>query len=406
MVEPERARGRGGIDGEGVIGMAGNSKWRTLINSRMLLMLAAAAVLFGGIFGYNIFKERMMKKFMSAGQIPPVTVSAIKAAAEVWQPKLKAVGDVRARQGVEVTCEAPGMVRKVHFASGDEVEAGRPLLQLNADADEAQLRVLEAAVELTQTVYERDQKQYAIQAVSKAVLDADLADLKSKKAQLVQQMAILDKKTIRAPFAGRLGISSINAGQYINPGDKIVTLQSLGAVLVDFYLPQQELSRIKIGQAVTVTADAYPAKSFQGMITAFNPKVDSQTRNVQIEATVQNPRRELLPGMYCSLEVSSGAALRYVTLPRTAVTFNPYGETVFIVEEKGVGPDKKPLLTVRQTFVTLGLSRGDQVAVLKGIKEGDIVVTSGQLKLKSGSPVIINNQVQPSNEAAPQPVDR
>ena len=382
-----------------------NRKWKSPMIGRMLIMLVAVGLVFSGIFGYQAFKARMMKKYMSSGQMPPVTVSALKAASEDWQPQLKAVGSLRAVRGVDVTCEIAGLVRSVHFKSGDETKADQILVQLNADSDIAQLRSLEAAAELAQIVYERDKKQFAAQAISRATLDSDAADLKGKQAQVAQQAAVVKKKTIHAPFAGRLGISPVNRGQYLNPGDKIVTLQSLDSIYVDFYLPQQELSRVSPGQTVVAFTDAYPGRTFSGKISAVNPKVDPQTRNVQIEAMLQNPRHELLPGMYASIEVRAGAVQRYLTLPRTAVTFNPYGETLYIVEETGKGPDGKPVRTAKQTFVTMGPTRGDQVAILKGIKEGDLVVTSGQLKLKSGSPVVINNKVQPSSDAAPKPVD-
>jgi len=236
-------------------------------------------------------------------------------------------------------------------------------------------------------------------------LDADAADLKIKQAQVAQQESLVSKKTIRAPFAGRLGISSVNPGQYLNPGDKIVTLQALDSIYVDFYLPQQELSRVSSGQAVAAATDTYPDKKFNGKISAISPKVDSQTRNVQIEALIANPRHELLPGMYATIKVQAGKAKRYLTIPRTAVTFNPYGETVYIVEEKGATKDGKPSLFVRQTFVTLGPARGDQVAIIKGVKEGERIVSSGQLKLKSGNPVVINNQVQPASDADPVPAE-
>jgi membrane fusion protein (multidrug efflux system) len=372
---------------------------------RMLIMLIGVGFLFGGIFAYKAFVSYKMKKSMSVAQAPPVTVSAIKAEYVPWQPQLKAVGSLRAVRGVDVTSEIAGLVQTIHFKSGDKVAADQLLVQLNADSDTALLHSLEAAAELADTVYERDKKQYEAQAVSKATLDSDAADLKVKRAQVKQQAAIVEKKSIRAPFSGRLGISTVNPGQYINPGDKVVTLQSLDKIYTDFYLPQQELSRIFLGQPVVVTTDTYPGRTFSAKITAVNPKVDPDTRNFQVEATISNPRHELLPGMYASVEVKAGAIHSYLTLPQTAVTFNPYGETVFVIEESGKGPDGKPLLTVRQAFVTVGPTRGDQIAILKGINENDIVVTSGQLKLKNGSRVIINNQVQPSNEAAPRPPD-
>ncbi len=375
------------------------------MTKRMVIMLVAVGLLFGGIFGYRAIKAQMNKKSM-AFQPPPVTVTTIKAESLPWQPQLKAVGSLRAVRGVDVTSEIAGLVRTVRFKSGNEVKAGHLLVELNADADIAQLHSLEAAADLAQTAYERDKKQFEAQAVSQATLDAEAADLKSKHAQVAQQQALVDKKTIRAPFAGRLGISTVNPGQYVNPGDKIVTLQSLDALYVDFYLPQQELSRVAPGQAVVVSTDTYPERTFNGKITVVNPKVDPDTRNFQVEALIANPKHELLPGMYAAIEVRAGSVQRYLTLPQTAVTYNPYGDTVFIVEGSEQDPKGKSLLTVKQTFVTVGPTRGDQVAVLTGVKEGDTVVTSGQLKLKNGSAVIINNEVQPANEAAPKPMDQ
>lgn len=373
------------------------------MTKRMLIMLIIVGVIFGGIFGFKGFQSYMMKKYMSAGSDPAVTVSTVSAVMDEWQPQISAVGSLRAARGVDIASEIAGIVQTVNCKSGDNVKAGQTLLQLNADSDIAQLQTLSAARDLSQSVYERNKKQFIAQAVSKASLDADAADLKVKLAQVAQQEALLRKKTISAPFAGRLGIFSVNPGQYLNPGDKIVTLQALDSIYIDFYLPQQELSRVASGQAVVAVTDTYPDKKFNGRISAINPKVDLQTRNVRIEAVVANPRHELLPGMYATIKVQAGKSNRYLTIPRTAVTFNPYGETVYIVEEKGKTKDGKPSLFARQTFVTLGPARGDQVAVLKGIKEGERVVSSGQLKLKSGSPVVINNTVQPLNDANPVP---
>ncbi len=376
------------------------------MTKRMIIMLIIVGVIFGGIFGYQGFQTYMMKKYMSAGSEPAVQVSAFKAASEEWQEQIQAVGTLRAVRGVDVASETAGVVQSVHFKSGDNIKAGQLLVQVNADTDIAQLKVLAAAAELAESIYERNKKQFLAQAVSKASLDVDAADLKGKNAQVRQQQAQVNKKTIRAPFAGRLGISSLNSGQYLNQGDKIVTLQALDSIYIDFYLPQQELSRLLAGQEVAVVTDTYPDKKFKGKISAISPKIDPQTRNVQIEAIVANPRHELLPGMYATIKVRAGTAKRYLTIPRTAVTFNPYGETVYIVEAKGAAKDGKASQFVRQTFVTLGPARGDQVAIIKGIKEGDLIVTSGQLKLRSGSQIIVNNQVQPANDANPVPAEQ
>jgi len=371
----------------------------------MIIMLIVVGIVFGGIFGMKAIQAQMTKKYLSF-KMPPATVTAMKAEMRSWQPQLNAVGSLRAVRGVDVTSEIAGLVRSVNFASGDSVKEGKVLVELNADADVALLRSLEAAADLANTNYERDKKQFEVQAVSQAALDAEAADLRSKRAQVDQQRAIVDKKTIRAPFGGRLGITTVNPGQYINPGDKIVTLQALDTLYVDFYLPQQELSRIRLGQAVAVASDTYPDKMFEGKVTSVNPRVDPDTRNFQVEALIANRDHALLPGMFATVEVKSGAPQKYLTLPQTAVTYNPYGDTIFIIEESGTGQDNKRVLTAKQTFITVGEKRGDQVAILSGLKEGETVVTSGQLKLKNGSPVVIDNKVQPENEAAPKPEDQ
>lgn len=375
------------------------------MKKRMFIMLAIVGLLFGGIFGFQIFKMQMIKKSMAAQKIPPSTVSTIKAVIKPWQPKLKAIGTLRAVQGVDVTSEIAGLVRSLHFKSGDAVKTGQILVQLNADSDIAQLRSSEAAAELAGTVLERDTRQFAVKAVSKAVLDTDEADLKSKRAIVAEQAAIVAKKSIRAPFSGRLGITTVNPGQYLNPGDKVVTLQALDNLFADFYLPQQELSSLSLGQKVILTTDSYPGRTFAGEITSINPKVDPDTRNVQIEARIANPGQLLLPGMFASLQVQAGTVQKYLTVPQTAVAFNPYGETIFVVQEGEKGPDGKAGLIAKQVFVTTGATRGDQIAILKGIKDGDTVVTAGQLKLKNGSPIVINNSIVPTDEKAPKPID-
>ena len=372
---------------------------------RMVIMLAAVGLLFGGIFAYHAYKLRMQARSMAAHPPPPAAVSAIRVRYLSWQPEVKAVGSLRAVRGVDVTSEISGLVRRLYFKSGQEAGKDQTLVRLNADSDIALLHSLEAAAQLARTVYERDKKQFAVQAVSRAALDADAADLKGKLAQVDEQRAVVYKKTIRAPFAGRLGISTVNPGQYINPGDKIVTLQALDLLYADFYLPQQELSKIRPGQRVIAETDAYSGGRFQGRITSINPQVDTATRNAEVEATLKNPGHRLLPGMYVTVDVHAGAARRYLTLPQTAVTYNPYGETVFVIVEGGKGPDGRPILIARQVFVTTGGTRGDQVAIISGIKEGDMVVTSGQMKLKNGSRVVIDNRIAPGNNPAPRPPD-
>ncbi|WP_168791261.1 efflux RND transporter periplasmic adaptor subunit [Paraburkholderia aromaticivorans] len=380
---------------------------RKPMTKRMVIMLICVGLLLAALVGFNVFRAHMIAKFMSGNAAPPATVSSVVARYQQWQPQLAAVGSLRAVRGVDVTTEVAGLVREVAFSSGQEAKAGQVLVRLNADSDVALLRSLEASAELAQTVYTRDKAQYDIKAIAKAQLDADAADLKVKKAQVAQQAALVDKKTIRAPFAGRLGITTINPGQYINPGDAIVTLQAIDPIYADFYLPQQQLGQLAIGQTIVVDTNAYSGQTFVGKIQSVSPKVDSTTRNVQIEASVDNRERKLLPGMYANVKIDAGAGQRYLTLPQTAITYNAYGATVFIVKPGTQrNAQGKALPVAQQVFITPGPTRGDQVAILKGIDVGTQVVTSGQLKLKNGTPLVINNSVQPTDNPNPTPQEQ
>lgn len=372
------------------------------MKKRMMIMLLALGILFGLIILYKLFAYIVMQRFIAANQFPTVTVSTMKAESSEWQSKLTAVATVRATKGVNVTTELAGMIRTICFTPGSYVKKGELLVQLNIDPDTAQLEALKANTKLAKITYKRDKAQYAVHAVSKQTLDTDEQNLQSLQAQVREQIANIAKKTIRAPFDGKLGISVVNPGKYLNPGDMIVTLQTFDPIYVDFALPQQELAKIKTGIAVVVTNDAYPNQIFKGKITTINPIVDIDTRNVQVEATIGNPEHTLTPGMFSYITIPTGAPAHYLTLPQTAITFNPYGNLLYIVEDKGKDEKTgKPLLTVLQSFVVTGDTRGDQIQVLKGLEEGKTVVTSGQLKLKNGSRIAINNTVQPPNNPNP-----
>ncbi|TDG06511.1 efflux RND transporter periplasmic adaptor subunit [Paraburkholderia guartelaensis] len=374
---------------------------------RMIIMLICVGILLAALVGFNLFRAHMIQKFMASNAAPPATVTAAIAGYQTWQPQLVAVGSLRAVRGVDVTTEVAGLVREIAFNSGQEVKTGQVLVRLNDDSDRAQLASLQAAADLAQTVYKRDKAQFDIQAIAKAQLDADAADLKSKRAQVDQQAALVIKKTIRAPFAGRVGITTVNPGQYLNPGDAIVTLQAIDPIYADFFLPQQQLGQLQVGQAIVVDTDAFGNRTFDGKIRSINPRVDSSTRNVQIEATVDNSERKLLPGMYANVKIDAGGAQRYLTLPQTAITYNPYGATVFIVKPgEHKNAQGKIMPVAQQVFVTPGPTRGDQVAILKGISEGTQVVTSGQLKLKNGTPLVIDNRVLPANSPNPTPQEQ
>lgn len=365
-------------------------------------MLITLGVIFGGIYLYKTISSAAMNASMSGGP-PPATVSAMAIPYEPWQTKLTATGTAVAIHGVDVTSEITGLVKKIIVDPGIDVKKGDILVELNADAEIAQLHALEADAALAEINYKRDQEQYKIQGVSKATLDTDEATVKSKKALAAQQAAIVAKKTIRAPFAGRLGVILIYEGQFINPGDKMVTLQSLDPIYVDFLLPQQDLPKISMNQPVTLTTDAFPDVKFSGKITTINPKVDPATRNVTAEATVKNSEQKLLPGMYGVVHIEIGAPKNILTLPQAAITYNPYGDAVYILKEKEKGKDGKTIYIAHQKFVTLGETRGDQVQILKGLEKGDLIVTAGQIKLKNGSLVVVNNTIVPENQANPHP---
>jgi len=374
------------------------------LKRRMIIMLCGVFLLLGLIFTFNQLKTFMIKYFISGMGLPPATVSTMVIETSEWQLKLTSVGNVRAFRGVELSTEIGGLVQTVPIKSGQDVKEGELLIKLNDASDVAQLNSLKAVADLAKVINERDRQQVAIQAISKNVFDTSAADAQSKKAQVEQQTALVAKKNLKAPFSGRIGIVSINPGQYVNPGDKLLTLQTLDPIFVDFNLPQSNAEQIQVGQEVVVTTDAFKDASFTGKITAVSPKVDTNTRNIQVEAQIANPDKKILPGMFANVNIKVGDEVKLLTLPQTAVTYNPYGSTVFIAKPTGKKDKQgKPALEAQQVFVTTGSTRGDQVAILKGVEEGATVVTSGQLKLKNGTPLIINNKVQPANSPDPKP---
>lgn len=371
---------------------------------RMILMLLLAGLVLGGIYGYKTFGHMMMLKYMAAQSNPPQTVSTVKAGNADWQDKIKAIGTFKPVLGTSIASEASGLVRKIYFQSGQDVEKGAILLEINSDTDVAHLRSLEAAEKLAEITYDRDEKQLKAQTISQATFDADAATLSSARAAVAEEKATIDKKIVRAPFSGQLGIKQVDEGQYLNAGTAIVTLQQVDPVYLDFYVPQKSVALLKVGQKVQAHLDAAPDKVFEGEISAIDAQVEEATRNILVRATFPNKDRSLIPGMFASTEIVIGEPKAFVTLPQTAITYNPYGSTVFVVEQ-AQETNGKAQLSAKQVFVTTGDTRGDQVAVLTGVKEGDIVVTSGQIKLKNGTPVIENNKVEPLNDQDPKPQD-
>lgn len=396
---------------------------------RMLIMIGLVLLLIlviAGVKGLMIYK---MIKGMKPP--PPAVVSTAKASYQEWQPELRAVGSLRAARGSDLALDVAGLVTEVNVKSGDDVKAGEVLLRLRDTEDVAALHQLEAAEALSEVTYERAKQEIAVQVISKADYDQAAADLKTKQAAVAQQQVNVSKKQLRAPFPGRAGIVTINPGTYLNSGTVVVTVQDLDPVYVDFFVPQSQLAEVRAGQNVTLTLDAFKNKSFTGTVNAISPKIDTDTRNVMVEARVPNPEHVLTPGMFVNVSVGIGTQQRYLTLPQTAVVYNPYGETVYVVttkeafdqqqaaaaKENNSGPDSRPVKAkpakgpqapadtpvVQQQFVTTGPTRGDQVAVLTGLNEGAEVVSSGQIKLKAGSPIHVDNSVQPADSPNPTP---
>jgi membrane fusion protein (multidrug efflux system) len=397
---------------------------------RMIIMIVAVLALIGIIAGIKVLM--IMKMLAGMKPPPPAVVSTAKSSYQQWQPELRAVGTLRAARGADLALEVAGLVGRVNVRSGEDVKSGQLLLELVTTDAVANLRQLEAQTALAQLTYERAQRQIAVHVIAQADYDNAAADLKVKQAAVAQQQAIIAKKQLRAPFSGRAGIVTITPGSYLNSGTVIVTLQELDPVYVDFFVPQKNLAQVQVGSNATLTLDAFPGKTFPGTVNAVSPKVDTDTRNVLVEARVPNHDRILSPGMFVNVTFSVGSQQRYLTLPQTSVVYNPYGETVYVVRTKGQfdadqaaaapkdadpvdtpatpkkaskGPAPLPpdALVVEQTFVTTGPTRGDQVAILTGLDAGAEVVTSGQIKLKNGAAVRIDNSVRPSDNPNPTP---
>ena len=328
-------------------------------------------------------------------QEPAATVSTTVAHSSDWQDTLQAVGSVRAVRGADLAAEVSGVVDSVEFDSGRDVAAGTVLLRLRPNDDAAHLADLQAAADLAASNLARDTKQFRAQAVSQASVDADQSHLRSARAQVSQAQALAAEKIVRAPFAGRLGLRVVDQGQYLPAGTTIVTLQALDPIFVDFYVPQQALAQVQLGEDANLHVDAFPGRIFVARIAAISPKLDAASRMAQVRASLPNTDHTLMPGMFATVDLRVGAVHRYVTLPNTAIVYNPYGSLVYVVDHG----------TARQVIVRTGPTRGDQVAVTEGLHDGEVVVTAGQIKLRQGAQVVVNNSVQPSDDPNPHPAE-
>lgn len=374
------------------------------MKKRLFLTIGTTLLVIVALGLVKFFQVRAAIAEYSSFQPPPEAVTTVKTQAETWPDTLSAVGSVVAVQGVTVSADMPGIVEKITFTSGARVNKGDVLVQLDTAQERAQLAAAEAQRRLSATNLERMRGLRAKGVIAQAELDRVEAEARQTAAQTTESKATIERKVIRAPFSGTLGIRQVNLGQYLNPGDPVVSLQTLDPIYVQFSVPQQELARLRTGAPVRVTGEGLTGVDITGRITAFDSLVDEATRNVQVQATFDNPEGVLRPGMFVEAQVLLGSGRQVVPLPASAVSYAPYGDSVFVVEEMK-GQDGKPYRGVRQQMIKLGGTRGDQVGVVSGLKAGQEVVTSGAFKLRQGAAVVVNNQVQPSNNPAPQPED-
>ena len=373
------------------------------MKKRMFFMLLAVFAFIAVIGGFKFFQIKAAIAQHSNFQMPPETVTTIVVKSEPWDTTLSAIGTVNAVNGVTVSADMPGLVSEMSIDSGRHVNKGEVLVRLDTKQERAQLAAAEAQRDLARLDLDRQKGMLANSVIPQSTFDQAAAQYKSAEAHVGEIAASIERKTIRAPFSGTLGIRQVNLGQYLAGGAPIVSLQSLQPVYVDFSVPQQQIGLVKRGARVEVTSDAL-AGTEVGTITAIDSVIDQSTRNARVQATFANLQGRLRPGMFVQAQLAKGAQENLVTVPTSAISYAPFGDSVFIVEDMK-GPDGKPYKGARQQFVKLGPSRGDQVAVLTGVKPGDEVVTSGVFKLRPGAAIQVNNSVMPSNAAAPKPAD-
>ncbi|KAB8033729.1 efflux RND transporter periplasmic adaptor subunit [Fluviispira multicolorata] len=362
---------------------------------RITFTLIGLLIIFGGIFGWYGVRQYFMKKYFATFTPPPQTVSVATAKLESWQPFLYAVGNLKAVDGVEISSEVSGQVKVIYFKSGELVKQGQALIQLDDASEQAQLKDINAQLQLAKVNDHRTKKLFTQGATSQASVDDSSSKSKQLQANYENISSAIAKKLIRAPFSGKIGIKQVNVGQYISPGFSCASLQSAHVLNVHFSLPQQEISKIALKQEVLVISDAYPELTFKGSVTAIDSKVDESTRTIQAQATIDNKENKLLPGMFVSAKILLPIIPNTITLPQTAITYTLYGDAAFLVNLKGqktaTGED---LGTVSRILVKTGEKRDNTVVILDGIKAGDTIVSSGQLKLIDGSSIVINNSVK------------
>jgi membrane fusion protein, multidrug efflux system len=370
---------------------------------RMIIMLVLMAALVGGL---GFLKYRQVEAAIAMGasfQMPPTAVTTVIAKRETWPSTLSVIGTAAAIEGVTVSADLPGTVDKIHFESGQSVQEGDILVELDTRQERAQLANVEAQRDLAHVQYGRSEQLVKAGVISKSEFDNAAAQQKATEAQVGDIKAAIARKTIHAPFSGTLGIRQISLGQYLAAGQAIVSLQSINPIYVNFGVPQQDTPKMKIGRALHVTNTDVPGMAFSGKITALDSVINEQTRNIQIQATVQNQGGKLRPGMYVQVELPLGEPRDVIPLPASAINYAPYGDSVYVVTDIKDEKTGKTYRGVRQQIVKIEGSRGDQVAITSGLNNGDEVVSAGVFRLRTGAPVEINNSVKPSNSPKPNP---
>lgn len=379
-------------------GVRPRRRWRSVTLAICLLIAIG-----GFVFGIKVLQ---IGKMMSTPMVmPPTTVSSAVVKEEDWAPTLSAIGSVSAVQGAVVSAELGGVVAEINFQSGGVARKGDVLMRLDSSAEEAQLHTAEADLELAKANLDRERDLAVRKVVSKQELDTAQSTFGQKQGAVDNMRAFITKKQIRAPFDGMLGIRQVNVGQMINSGQQVVQLTALDRVYVDFALPQQNLPQLAAGYEARVHADSLPGREFKGKVTAINSMVDNVTRNISLQATFDNPDHELHPGMFVKVEVILPNKSKTLVIPGSAVSYAPYGNSVFVIDNKKDPKTGKESQSLRQAFVRIGEARGDFVAVTEGLKAGDVVVSTGVFKLRNGMPVVINNDLAPKPQLNPKPGD-
>ncbi len=370
---------------------------------RLILVLGVMAVLITAL-GFAKFRQIESAVHAGAFQPPPEAVTSIVTQREQWPASMTAIGTIEAVHGVMVSADLPGTVARINFDSGKPVREGEILVELDTRQERAQLASLEAQRDLAKVNFGRMQELVNAGVISRMDYDQATAQQKATEANVAEIRATIDRKTIRAPFSGILGIRKVNLGQYLPAGSPVVSNQSLNPIYVNVGVPQQAAAQVHVGRNLRVTTEDVAGKVFAGSVTAIDSEVDPTTRNIQVQATLSNPEGKLRPGMFVQVEMPLGASRSVIALPASAINYAPYGDSVFVITDLK-DPKGKIYRGVRQQFVKVEGARGDQVGVISGLKPGEEVVTSGVFKLRNGAAVQVNNKVQPGNSPAPKPED-